>query len=286
MSTQREDILGCACELFTEEGLEGFSMRRLARSVGVTAPALYRHFDGKEDVLVGVVGEAFKVLSRYLYGALGAPTPMGRLLQASDAYLNYALDHPRFYETIHAPLHALGIEELPEGVFKQACSVGQFWLDRHRELLDEGLIRESDANLMSLTMWAHGHGLISLYRSGMMGDIDDGAIRKLYRKSALRVLRGVATEKGMAAAEEVGWPPVEADEVDMRGDGSDVQARADTPADRDEGPSTIDKTARSAAAAAAAGMTDGMTGDLDVGEAGSDDMDDSSSTNGDAEHGR
>lgn len=206
MSTQREDILGCACELFTEEGLEGFSMRRLARSVGVTAPALYRHFDGKEDVLTEVVGEAFELLSQYLYRSMGAPTPMDRILAATDAYLDFALDHPRYYETIHAPLEAIGIEELPERIYTQACSVGQFWLDRHRELLAEGLIRESDPHVVSLTMWAHGHGLISLYRRGMMAEMDEETFRRVYRESSLRVLRGIGTNAGVSAAEAAGWP--------------------------------------------------------------------------------
>lgn len=263
MSIQREDILGCACELFTEEGLEGFSMRRLARSVGVTAPALYRHFDGKEDVLVAVVGEAFKVLSRYLYASLEAPTPMARMLKATDAYLDFALDHPRFYETIHAPLDAIGIEELPDRVFNQACSVGQFWMDRHRELVAEGLVRESDPHLVSLTMWSHGHGLISLYRRGMLGEMDEETFQRAYRDSALRVLRGVATDAGVVAAEATGWPAAPGGSGGERGEG-DGDRRATTP---------TEEITASAAGAAAARMVSGM----DVG------VDESSSTEEDGE---
>ncbi|NIP56498.1 MAG: TetR family transcriptional regulator, partial [Gemmatimonadetes bacterium] len=69
MSIQREQILACACDLYLKGGLEGVSMRRLAREVGVTAPAIYRHFEGKEDVLLGVVGEAYKTLAQYLHRA-------------------------------------------------------------------------------------------------------------------------------------------------------------------------------------------------------------------------
>lgn len=240
-------------------------MRRLARSVGVTAPALYRHFDGKEDVLVAVVGEAFKVLARYLYGALGAPTPMARMLQAMDAYLDFALDHPRYYETIHAPLEAIGIEALPERVFNQACSVGQFWLDRHRELLAEGFVRESDPDRVSLTMWSHSHGLISLYRRGMLGEMDGEAFRRVYRDSCLRVLRGVGTDVGVAAAEATGWPAV------SRGDREGVEG----------GRSPTEGMKTSAAGAAAARMTGGLERLNPAGEAS--DEDESSATNGDGE---
>ena len=60
MPAQREKILACACELYLETGLPGFSMRKLAKNVGVTAPALYRHYDGKEKVLADVVREAYQ----------------------------------------------------------------------------------------------------------------------------------------------------------------------------------------------------------------------------------
>ena len=48
MSEQRDRILSCACEMYLQDGLDGFSMRKLARVLGVTAPALYRHYESKE----------------------------------------------------------------------------------------------------------------------------------------------------------------------------------------------------------------------------------------------
>ena len=51
MSEQRERIRTLACELFLRDGADGFSMRKLARAVGVTAPALYKHYESKECLL-------------------------------------------------------------------------------------------------------------------------------------------------------------------------------------------------------------------------------------------
>lgn len=194
MSIQREDILACACEIYLERGLEGLSMRRLARAVGVTAPALYRHFEGKEEVLLAVIGEAYRTLAEYLYGALSGPTPAERFRMAGDAYLEFALDHPRYYEMIHAPLVAMGLAELPEEIESQACAVGQFWYDRLREVMDAGLIRRTDPEALGPTMWAHAHGLISLYLHGMLGETDEETFRKLYRGSFRRVMGGVGAD--------------------------------------------------------------------------------------------
>lgn len=202
MPTQRDEILTCACDLFLEGGLEGFSMRRLARSVGVTAPALYRHFEGREDVLLAVVGEAYKVFYEYLRRALRGESPAERFRRAGGAYLEFALDHPRFYEMIHAPLEALGFEEIPDDIQAEACAVGQFWHDRLRECMDEGLIRAEDPESIGLTMWSHAHGLISLYLRGMMGDMEEDRFRETYRASARRLMAGVATDAWWTAVRE------------------------------------------------------------------------------------
>ena len=82
MSIQREQIIRCACDLYLSEGFEGFSMRKLAKCVGCTAPALYRHYENKEEVMQEVVAEAFRLFAQYLYRALEGRTPQDRFLMA------------------------------------------------------------------------------------------------------------------------------------------------------------------------------------------------------------
>ena len=74
MLDPRESILACASDLYLTDGLEGLSMRKLAKEVGVTAPALYRYYDGREAVLADLVREAHRVFLGYLRRGLEAPT--------------------------------------------------------------------------------------------------------------------------------------------------------------------------------------------------------------------
>lgn len=46
----RAEIVGAAWALAREKGIAGFSMRDLASSVGMQAPSLYAHFDGKDAI--------------------------------------------------------------------------------------------------------------------------------------------------------------------------------------------------------------------------------------------
>ncbi|MCW2785750.1 MAG: TetR/AcrR family transcriptional regulator [Marmoricola sp.] len=47
----RDRILSVALTLFTEKGYDATSMREVAEQLGITKPALYYHFDSKEDIV-------------------------------------------------------------------------------------------------------------------------------------------------------------------------------------------------------------------------------------------
>ena len=51
----REQIITTAIRFVDERGLSALSMRRLARELGVEAMSLYRHVNGREDLLEGVI---------------------------------------------------------------------------------------------------------------------------------------------------------------------------------------------------------------------------------------
>jgi AcrR family transcriptional regulator len=60
--TTRERILAAAERLFAERGFERVSMPAIARASGVTAGAIYKHFESKADLLFEVVRNALSSL--------------------------------------------------------------------------------------------------------------------------------------------------------------------------------------------------------------------------------
>src|SRR5204862_3501341 len=58
----RESIVEVARDLLIEEGLAGVSLRRVATSLGVTAPALYAHVTDKRDLLQSIADGEFQRL--------------------------------------------------------------------------------------------------------------------------------------------------------------------------------------------------------------------------------
>lgn len=50
-----DKIIDAAIILFSERGYEGTSMKQIARAIGLTESAIYRHFKGKEDLLSEII---------------------------------------------------------------------------------------------------------------------------------------------------------------------------------------------------------------------------------------
>lgn len=190
-SEQREQILACARDIYVEEGLQGLSMRSLAERVGVTAPAIYRHFEGKEDLLSEIIGEGLELFGTYIYAALEGETPLERLHLGARAYLDFALEQRRFYEVLFMSPAQLGLAGLPEDTRNLAAATFQFLVDRVRECMDEGVLREDDPCEVATTIWAHGHGLVSLYHSGSM-ELGEDDFRTLFMRSRERLMAGLA----------------------------------------------------------------------------------------------
>jgi AcrR family transcriptional regulator len=190
MSDLRGRILDCALDLYLEHGLKGLSMRHVGESLGVSATAIYRHYRNKEDLLHNVLGEAVKVFGSYLFTALSGKTPEERFQRGGEAYLDFALEKSKYYEVIFMAPSQLGGDSLPEDLRERSTATFQFLVDRVQECMESGYIRKDDANAVSMTIWAHTHGLVSIYLAKKW-PLDEAGFRRLYGESTERIMQGL-----------------------------------------------------------------------------------------------
>ena len=61
MSRERQ-ILDAAAALFYEKGFHGVGVDQIGERVGISGPALYRHFRGKDEILAALFNEALEEL--------------------------------------------------------------------------------------------------------------------------------------------------------------------------------------------------------------------------------
>lgn len=68
MITERQqEIIDATIELINSKGIQGFTIKNIAKIVGVTEPAIYRHFDSKTAILVALL-DLLKENSSQIYG--------------------------------------------------------------------------------------------------------------------------------------------------------------------------------------------------------------------------
>ena len=90
------EIKQTARRVLVEQGAEGLALRAIAREMGMTAPALYRYFASREDLLEHLETDLYTELAEELEAACAAAQPgtvADRLMAASRAFRRWAMTH-------------------------------------------------------------------------------------------------------------------------------------------------------------------------------------------------
>ncbi|MEV5328734.1 TetR/AcrR family transcriptional regulator [Nonomuraea sp. N2-4H] len=98
---RRAEILEAAAELFAARGFHGVSIEDIGAAVGVSGPALYRHFDGKDALLSEMLLDVSSRLRESAVAvATSSPDPKRTLDELLDVQITFALEQPALI-TVH-----------------------------------------------------------------------------------------------------------------------------------------------------------------------------------------
>jgi AcrR family transcriptional regulator len=162
----REEILAATQRLLMETGsAEAVSIRAVARAVGVTSPAIYRHFEDKDRLLLEACREKFQDLQVALEAAEPQKVPVGeRMLVMGRSYIDFALENPESYRIMFMTRFDMSAQHFAEEMMGDRCFM--ILLDSVTDLIDAGLVRPELADKGALHVgglfWASIHGLASL----------------------------------------------------------------------------------------------------------------------------
>jgi AcrR family transcriptional regulator len=181
-SSRRDQILAIAVRLFAERGYHGVSMDDIGSAAGVTGPALYHHFAGKEAMLAA----ALEPVSRGLLDggrqrvASGAPEPRAALESLVTFHVEFALANPA---VIAVHLHEL--DRLPEEPRRQIRKLQRLYVEEWVHLL--GMVRPELAAPEARVLVHAAFGLMNS-TPFLAGDVDAGRRAALLRTAALAAL--------------------------------------------------------------------------------------------------
>ncbi|MBU60048.1 MAG: TetR family transcriptional regulator [Alcanivorax sp.] len=154
--------------LLAEKGGDGFSLRELARRVGVTANASYRHFANKDALLLALAAEGFRRLRAAQEAAEAAADGPGRQLVAGGlSYLRFAHANPALFRLMFsgaAAAHRSGDNDDPELTEASAAAFETL----RQAVARTGLAGDDDGHHAALRAWAMVHGFSHLLLDGQL----------------------------------------------------------------------------------------------------------------------
>lgn len=172
---RRQEMLDAAMAIVLEEGLDGLTIVHLAERLGAAVGALYRYFDSKEALLVGLQKQAIELFHGRQRQDLEEATELTRLtavsskvaalffaLVASTAYLEDARRAPRRHRLLDTMLSTPGQiltdDEAREVAETLAPVLGECGRRLSAAVLAEALSGGDPAERTHV-LWAVMHGL-------------------------------------------------------------------------------------------------------------------------------
>jgi AcrR family transcriptional regulator len=181
---KRSIILDAALELFETEGLDGTSMRAIAKRVGYSPAAIYGYFPSKEHIYAAALSQSLDGLRIAIASAVVniGDAPVTRFCAAGLAFFDFYDAHPRdlvlgFY-LFRGGIRPRGLTtELNRDLNAELLNA----LDPLRRAAVDHGADETEAADLTAEVLAHAFGLILLAHTGRMA---------LFGSSARQLLQG------------------------------------------------------------------------------------------------
>src|SRR5438874_598394 len=152
----RDALVQAALQDAEQGGPEAISLKALAKKLGVSQPAPYRHFADRETLLEVVTEEAFRQLNAVIVEAIGKPSKQSKLSRFAQATLSFGLRRNGIYRLMFAS-RTMACAQKGSELHSAALETFALLLEA-LEAPAIGFLRERSA----LQVWAALHGVVML----------------------------------------------------------------------------------------------------------------------------
>ncbi len=162
----RQALVEAALELIEKRGPTGFTLSEAAKRAGVTPAAVYRHFDGREDLIAEAARQGFEIFADLMEHAYqsGQPSALASFEATGRAYLAFARKYPGHYVamfesgiSINRTAELAMVANRALGVLEKAAT------DLSRHIPPD---KRPPAAMFSAHIWAMSHGVVELFARG------------------------------------------------------------------------------------------------------------------------
>lgn len=158
----RAALVSAGLRLLATRAADDLSLREVARAVGVSANAVYRHFPDKTALMTALAAEGLRELAEAQRAASEAAGGGEAGFSATGrAYVRFAIARPALFRLIFSSPASLNLLAEPEGDVPDAMA---FLRANAAAIAAE----EGDGGLLALHAWSLAHGLAMLMLDGQV----------------------------------------------------------------------------------------------------------------------
>jgi TetR/AcrR family transcriptional regulator, cholesterol catabolism regulator len=135
----RQQILDVAIGLFFSRGYAGTSVKAIAQQVGLSTPALYWHFESKQDIFYSAMEMLLDEFMASIRAQLTTEEPVGRLRQLAEAHVRWQLERREHAGAYSSAFGFRGlVQSLPDKHHRRIVDTERAYLDEVRATLQRG----------------------------------------------------------------------------------------------------------------------------------------------------
>jgi AcrR family transcriptional regulator len=174
----REALLKAGLRAVAEDGPDGFSLRGVATRAGVTAPAVYRHFKDKDELLAAIAAECSDRMAAAVAAALAeaSDNALARFRHIGIAYVQFAVEHPEHFRALTLPGV---IDRLPPEKRAELESAQEQQRRDIEAAQARGEIADIPVDELMLAANSLVHGLAHLIVEGQLGEVSPARAKEL-----------------------------------------------------------------------------------------------------------
>ena len=165
----RQALVDAALSLIEAKGPTGFTLSEAAKEAGVTPAAVYRHFEGREDLIAEAARQGYEIFAdvmQYAYDK-GQPSALAAFEATGRAYLAFARKYPGHYIAMFES--GISVNRTPE--LADAAARARQILERAAADLSQHIPEDKrpPASMFSAHVLAMSHGVVELYARNSPG---------------------------------------------------------------------------------------------------------------------
>ena len=183
-------LIAVAQEILAREGIEGLSLRQVAREAGVSHGAPLRHFPSFSALRAEVAGRGFQRLEEAIQKAAAqlppGSHPIDRLQAAGRAYVAAAVEAPGLFALMFRP-ELLDVTQ-PRYAKHAPAAFAQV-VQAVRAAQDAGFQVEVDTVTLAGVIWSLVHGIATLWSGGALGHVTEASLDAILDASFASLLQ-------------------------------------------------------------------------------------------------